>query len=91
MAAGSLVSKNLIVGISVGNEDFYRQSLKGTPMAASQGSGSKASVIMKQINQVRQKLAQQTPSLLDKIPVGHSDTRSTASIFLRRDDYGAGA
>ena len=71
---GNLVSKNLIVGISVGNEDFYRQSIQGTPMGAKQGSGSEPSVIMSQINQVRQILAQQKPSLATKIPVGHTDT-----------------
>lgn len=71
---GNLVSKNLIVGISVGNEDFYRQSIQGTPMAANQGAGSKPPVIMGQINQVRQKLAKQAPSLVTKIPVGHADT-----------------
>ena len=71
---GNLVSKNLIVGISVGNEDFYRQSIQGTPQAATQGAGSQPPIIMYQINQVRQKLAQQTPSLASKIPVGHADT-----------------
>ena len=71
---GNLVSQNLIVGISVGNEDFYRQSIQGTPMAANQGAGSEPPVIMGQINQVRQTLAQQKPSLVTKIPVGHTDT-----------------
>ncbi|KAI4189340.1 MAG: hypothetical protein L6R41_001518 [Letrouitia leprolyta] len=71
---GNLVSKNLIVGISVGNEDFYRQSIQGTPMAKTQGDGSQPDVIMKQINQVRDLLKEQTPSLISKIPVGHADT-----------------
>ncbi|KAG8530130.1 uncharacterized protein KY384_005613 [Bacidia gigantensis] len=71
---GKLLSRNLIVGISVGNEDFYRQSLQGTPMAANQGAGSKSAVIIKQINAVRKLLSQQSPSLATKIPVGHSDT-----------------
>ena len=71
---GNLVSQNLIVGISVGNEDFYRQSIQGTPLAAKQGAGSEPSVIMQQINQVRKALSQQEPSLIDKIPVGHTDT-----------------
>ena len=71
---GSLVSKNLIVGISVGNEDFYRQSIQGTPIGATQGAGSNPPAIMDQINQVRQKLASIKPSLATKIPVGHCDT-----------------
>lgn len=81
---GNLVSKNLIVGISVGNEDFYRQTIQGTPQAATQGAGSKPSVIMDQINQVRQKLSEQKPSLATKIPVGHADTWQ----MWTRDDYG---
>lgn len=71
---GNLVSRNLIVGISVGNEDFYRQSIQGTPMAKTQGDGSQPDVIMKQINQVRDLLKKQNPSLVNKIPVGHADT-----------------
>ena len=81
---GKLVSRNLIVGISVGNEDFYRQSIQGTALAAKQGGGSKPAVIMRRINQVRQKLAQQKPSLVSKIPVGHADTRQ----MWTHDDYG---
>ena len=81
---GNLVSKNLIVGISVGNEDFYRQSLQGTPMGNNLGAGSKATTIMKQINQVRQRLAKMDPPLDTKIPVGHADTRA----MWTRDEYG---
>ena len=81
---GNLVSQNLIVGIAVGNEDFYRQSIQGTPAAATQGAGSQPAVIMKQINQVRHTLGQQTPSLLAKIPVGHTDTWQ----MWTREDYG---
>ena len=71
---GNLVSRNLIVGISVGNEDFYRQSIQNTPAASTQGAGSHPSVIIDQINQIRKLLSQQSPSLLSKIPVGHADT-----------------
>ena len=71
---GNLVAKNLIVGISVGNEDFYRQSVKDTPLAASLGDGSKTSTIIKQINLVRKTLAELNPPLDTKLPVGHTDT-----------------
>ncbi|KAL1304876.1 hypothetical protein AAFC00_003799 [Neodothiora populina] len=84
---------DLVVGISVGSEDLYRNSPTG--IAANSGYGQEPDVIVDYIGQVR-KLIQGTT--LGSKPVGHVDTWNdfvngsnsavvAASDFLGLDEY----
>lgn len=64
--------KDIVVGISVGSEDLYRTSVRGTPM--DNGVGDSVDNIKKYIGLVRQALAADGKGLDQIIPVGHVDT-----------------
>lgn len=64
--------KDLVVGISVGSEDLYRTSVRGTPM--DNGAGDSVDNIKRYIGLVRQILVADGRGFDKTIPVGHVDT-----------------
>ncbi|TVY23385.1 putative glucan endo-1,3-beta-glucosidase [Lachnellula hyalina] len=60
---------DLVVGISVGSEDLYRDSATGK--AASAGVGEDATVLLARINQLKAAIK---GTALEQVPIGHVDT-----------------